>query len=68
MNMIRREDYPCEKHTVQTKDGYKLTLHRIPHKNAKQSNQKIILLMHGMYYITKLPIGSQESILLVFQF
>lgn len=51
MKMIRQEDYPCEKHTVQTEDGYILTLHRIPQQNATQSQQKVILLMHGMYFM-----------------
>lgn len=50
MDMIRREDYPCEKHTVRTKDGYILTLHRIPPQNTtKQNDQKVMLLMHGKY-------------------
>lgn len=34
---------------VYGKDGYILALHRIPPSSPKQSNQKIILLMHGMY-------------------
>lgn len=49
MNNIRRKNLPCEKHTVQTQDGYILTLHRIPPPKPKQNNQKIILLMHGMF-------------------
>lgn len=50
MNNIRRKNLPCEKHTVQTQDGYILTLHRIPPPKPKQNNQKIILLMHGMFW------------------
>lgn len=46
MNMLRQEKYPAEKHEVKTKDGYILTVHRIPNKKAK--NRQPILLMHGI--------------------
>lgn len=54
MDNVRQKNYPCEKHNVQTKDGYILTLHRIPPPNAKENNEKIILLMHGMCWSTKI--------------
>ncbi|KAF2077849.1 hypothetical protein CYY_000811 [Polysphondylium violaceum] len=41
--------YPIEKHSVLTTDGYILTVHRIPFgKNGKTSNNKPILLQHGL--------------------
>lgn len=47
MKMISHGNYAGEKHSVQTQDGYIITLHRIPQQNPKQNNQKIILMMHG---------------------
>ncbi|KAG5306211.1 LIP3 Lipase, partial [Acromyrmex insinuator] len=41
--MIRKAGYPMETHTVQTEDGYLLTLHRIPRKNGAP-----VLLQHGL--------------------
>lgn len=52
--MIRQEHFPCEKHTVETEDGYVLTIHRIPQQNSTQNNHKIILLMHGAYGVNRL--------------
>lgn len=49
MQMIHKENYPAERHTVQTKDGYLLTVYRIPAMNSQPNNRKVILLMHGMY-------------------
>lgn len=51
MNSIRRKNFPCEKHTVQTKDGYMLTLHRIPLPKPDQNNRKVIVLMHGTFCV-----------------
>ncbi|XP_031637602.1 lipase 1-like, partial [Contarinia nasturtii] len=48
MDMIQAENYPAEKHTVQTKDGYILSVYRIPNVNARRNNHRIILLMHGI--------------------
>lgn len=48
MDMIQTERYPAEKHTLQTKDGYILTVYRIPNMNIQRTNRKVILLMHGM--------------------
>ncbi|KAL6431782.1 hypothetical protein ACFW04_007353 [Cataglyphis niger] len=41
--MIKREGYPAETHVIMTKDGYLLTLHRIPGGN----NSLPVLLQHG---------------------
>ncbi|KAG5327408.1 LIP3 Lipase, partial [Acromyrmex heyeri] len=43
LQMIRKAGYPMETHTVQTEDGYLLTLHRIPRKNGVP-----VLLQHGL--------------------
>lgn len=45
--MIRKGSYPAEKHTIHTKDGYMLSLYRIPRMDVTQKNHKVILLMHG---------------------
>lgn len=41
--MIRKAGYPAEAHIVQTKDGYLLTLHRIP----GDKSQPPVFLQHG---------------------
>jgi len=41
--MIRKAGYPVETHTVQTEDGYLLTLYRIPRQNGAP-----VLLQHGL--------------------
>lgn len=51
MDMIRNGNYPVEKHRVQTKDGYILTLHRIPRTTTKLNDRKVILLMHGTWLL-----------------
>ncbi|XP_055300714.1 lipase 1-like [Sitodiplosis mosellana] len=48
MNMIQAERYPAEKHTLFTKDGYILTVYRIPNMSASKYNRKVVLFMHGM--------------------
>lgn len=52
--MINSEHYPAEKHSVQTKDGYILTVHRIPNVNKPSNNRKVILFMHGEMMINDL--------------
>lgn len=47
MEMINSERYPAEKHTVYTKDGYILTVYRIPSLKKPSNNPKVILFMHG---------------------
>ncbi|XP_072762502.1 lipase 3-like [Anoplolepis gracilipes] len=44
LEMIRKAGYPAESHVVTTKDGYLLTLHRIPGDNASVP----VLLQHGL--------------------
>ena len=49
--MIAVKGYPVETHIVETKDCYKLTLHRIPHgRNESFSNglRPIVFLQHGL--------------------
>ncbi|XP_068151392.1 lipase 3 [Drosophila tropicalis] len=41
--LIRKYGYPSETHTIYTKDGYILEMHRIPKKGAQP-----VLLMHGI--------------------
>lgn len=43
LQMIRKAGYPAEAHIVQTKDGYLLTLHRIP----GDKSQPPVFLQHG---------------------
>lgn len=47
MQMVHQQNYPVERHTVQTKDGYLLTMYRMPNMNEQRDNRKVILLMHG---------------------
>lgn len=47
LNIIRSGKLPAQKHTVETKDGYILSLYRIPKMDEKQENRKVVLLMHG---------------------
>ncbi|KAG9151974.1 hypothetical protein Leryth_002238 [Lithospermum erythrorhizon] len=50
--MVQTQGYPCEEHQVTTKDGYILSMQRIPQghsSNAKsQSNGIPVLLQHGL--------------------
>ncbi|CAI6364457.1 unnamed protein product [Macrosiphum euphorbiae] len=47
--IIKRHGYPSETHIVDTKDGYLLEVHRIPHgKNTKQYRKFPVLLQHGV--------------------
>lgn len=48
-DLVKSYGYPLEEHFVETEDGYKLTLHRIPGVQRKnQGNKKapIVLLAH----------------------
>lgn len=52
MEMIQQQHYPAERHTVRTRDGYILTVYRIPKVDYYQrNNRKVILLMHGMDFV-----------------
>uniref|UniRef100_H2ZKZ9 Partial AB-hydrolase lipase domain-containing protein n=1 Tax=Ciona savignyi TaxID=51511 RepID=H2ZKZ9_CIOSA len=55
--MIRHAGYPCEVHNVQTKDGYILTMHRIPYgvtdtsrKGSSRLRLKrpVVFMQHGI--------------------
>lgn len=51
-DLIGANGYPVEVHTAESKDGYLLTLHRIPNtpKSVKASSSKIpVLLVHPMF-------------------
>ncbi|XP_075151059.1 lipase 3-like [Haematobia irritans] len=48
---IKNDGYPVETHTVNTDDGYILTMHRIPYSPLSPPGGKIkpaVFLMHGM--------------------
>lgn len=48
--LIAKYGYPAESHTVQTEDGYLLTLHRIPRGKgvARRDDRPPVLLQHGL--------------------
>lgn len=46
--MIRKYGYPCENHTVYSKDGYILEMHRIPYgRSGPSRNRSAVYLQHG---------------------
>ncbi|KAM4852525.1 lysosomal acid lipase/cholesteryl ester hydrolase-like [Thomomys bottae] len=50
IQMIRHWGYPGEEHFVETKDGYILGIHRIPHGKKRHSDQVpklVVYLQHG---------------------
>uniref|UniRef100_A0A1B0G8S8 Lipase n=1 Tax=Glossina morsitans morsitans TaxID=37546 RepID=A0A1B0G8S8_GLOMM len=54
MKRIHHDGFPVEQHNVQTKDGYVLTLHRIPCRQRKLDDhvlqkRPVVLLMAGIY-------------------
>ncbi|XP_055901808.1 lipase 3-like [Eupeodes corollae] len=50
--LIADHGYPFEEHTVQTSDGYVLTMHRIPYSGRVESDEDeprpVAFLMHGI--------------------
>ena len=49
VDFIMKYGYPGEMHEIQTKDGYILTLHRIPHNGTNfNANRPVVLLQHGI--------------------
>lgn len=47
--IIKRYGYPAESHIVDTKDGYLLEVHRIPHgKNNRRYKNFPVFLQHGV--------------------
>lgn len=51
MNIIWTHGFNCEKHTVETPDGFILTLFRIPRVNGTTSSnpKQPVLLQHGLF-------------------
>ncbi|KAF5289954.1 hypothetical protein FQR65_LT11701 [Abscondita terminalis] len=47
--IVKRQGYPIESHYITTKDGYTLTIFRIPHGKAGKSknNKKPVFVQHG---------------------
>ena len=41
-------NYPGEEHHVITKDGYNLTIHRIPHGRNSSATRGVVFLQHGL--------------------
>ncbi|XP_071727114.1 triacylglycerol lipase 2-like [Rutidosis leptorrhynchoides] len=47
--LIETQGYTCEEHTVTTKDGYILSMQRIPAgRDGKKANKPPVLLQHGL--------------------
>lgn len=46
--LIISKGYPCESHKVTTKDGYILTIFRIPHGRKTTKSGRPVLLQHGL--------------------
>ncbi|XP_063395700.1 lipase 3-like [Cydia fagiglandana] len=46
---IKSQGYPAELHQVTTKDGYVLSLHRIPHgRDGSPGPRPVVFVMHGL--------------------
>lgn len=50
VQLIAKNGFPAESHTVKTEDGYLLTMHRIPHGKdfSDTSDRQAIFLQHGV--------------------
>lgn len=48
LELVQRDGYPLETHYVTTKDGYILTVHRIPTGKGGETNGKVVYLQHGL--------------------
>ncbi|XP_055716022.1 lipase 3-like [Phlebotomus papatasi] len=47
--MVSVTGYPVESHVVETQDGYRLTMHRIPHgKVPDDTKRPVVFLQHGL--------------------
>ncbi|XP_071700515.1 triacylglycerol lipase 2-like [Rutidosis leptorrhynchoides] len=48
--LIEKQGYTCEEHTVTTKDGYILSMQRIPAgRGGKKADKPPVLLQHGLF-------------------
>ncbi|XP_054818021.1 triacylglycerol lipase 2-like [Prosopis cineraria] len=49
-SMVETQGYTCEEHKVTTKDGYILSLQRIPEgRSGKKADKPPVLLQHGLF-------------------
>ena len=50
VEIILNRGYPAETHRVTTKDGYILSIHRIPYgkQSGPSPNKPIVFLLHGL--------------------
>ncbi|KAF2894368.1 hypothetical protein ILUMI_11805 [Ignelater luminosus] len=49
LDLIRKKGYPSEKHTIHSKQGYILEMHRIPYgKRGPWGNRPAVYLQHGI--------------------
>jgi len=50
-SLVEHYGYPIEQHDVKTRDGYILTMHRIPHGRIKNDRRRKIpiYLQHGLF-------------------
>eukprot|EP01017_Pseudomicrothorax_dubius_P037301 TRINITY_DN5455_c0_g2_i2.p1 TRINITY_DN5455_c0_g2~~TRINITY_DN5455_c0_g2_i2.p1 ORF type:complete len:437 (+),score=81.70 TRINITY_DN5455_c0_g2_i2:70-1311(+) len=59
---VRHKGYPVEAHEITTKDGYKLTFHRIQAKNQRVMVSKpVVYLQHGMFHSSDVWITNDEE-------
>jgi hypothetical protein len=50
--MVMKNGYPAEIHEATTKDGYILSMHRIPYSpkyNNARTNRPVVFLQHGLF-------------------
>ena len=48
LEILKYWNYPGEAHNVITRDGYNLTLHRIPHGKSVTATKGVVFLQHGL--------------------
>jgi len=66
--LIRDHGYPVEEYTVETRDGYLITIHRIPYgrdaNGSKEKKRLPVLIMHGFLECSEvwLPRGPKKSL------
>ncbi|KAJ4730122.1 Lipase [Melia azedarach] len=69
VSMVEKQNYVCEEHKVITKDGYILSMQRIPvgRSGGERGNRPPVLLQHGLLMdaITWLLLPPEKSLALV---